>query len=234
VADVVVLTDPRLPGLYRKVWAFAGIPAPLSHATPERFVVRSGAEPPALFAELLEEALVEDAAEVTVWQDGAVADYAALGDGGLAVQAGAGMACPFEPEMRAAAGPGLALVFAVERRGADGRLLAVTWAAVPEGEPPPTAVLKAAVISVDSSGLGAATWAADGVFYSRSDSPSTGPACPMPTKPDQAIIDTVFHDPAELAAQAAAARSAASAPKDEDKTEDMRPLRLGRGSKPNE
>ncbi len=47
----------------------------------------------------------------------------------------------------------------------------------------------------------------------------------MPTEPDPAVIDTTFLDPAELAAQAAAARSAASAPKDEDKTEDMRPLR---------
>jgi hypothetical protein len=53
----------------------------------------------------------------------------------------------------------------------------------------------------------------------------------MPTKPDQAVIDTTFLDPAELAAQAAAARATASAPKDEDKTEDMRPLRVSRGSR---
>jgi hypothetical protein len=45
-----------------------------------------------------------------------------------------------------------------------------------------------------------------------------------PTKPDQAVIDTAFQDPAELAAIAAAVR-AASAPKAEDKTEELRPLR---------
>jgi hypothetical protein len=224
VADVVVLTDPRIPGLYRKVWAFAGIPAPPSPATAERFVVRAGAERPELFAELLEEALVEDAAEVTVWQDGAVADYAALGDGGLAVQAGAGMSCPFEPELRAAVSPGRALLFAVEQRDATGRLLGVTWAAVPEREPPPTAALKAAVMRVDAGGFGTATLASDEVFHSRFDSPPTGPGCPMHMKPDQATIDTAFHDPTELAAQAAATRSAASCPKDEDKTADMRPL----------
>jgi hypothetical protein len=47
----------------------------------------------------------------------------------------------------------------------------------------------------------------------------------MPKKPDQTVIETAFQDPEELAAMAEAARSAASAPKDEDKTEDMRPLR---------
>jgi hypothetical protein len=54
----------------------------------------------------------------------------------------------------------------------------------------------------------------------------------MPSKPDQSIIETAFQDPAELAAQAAAARAAAAAPKDEDKTEDLRPLRVSRGSRP--
>ena len=46
----------------------------------------------------------------------------------------------------------------------------------------------------------------------------------MSSKPDQAAIVTSFHDPEELAAQAAAARAAATAPKDEDKTAEMRPL----------
>lgn len=48
----------------------------------------------------------------------------------------------------------------------------------------------------------------------------------MTEKPTQADIETVFHDPAEIAARAAAARAAAKAAKDEDKTEDLRPLRV--------
>ena len=145
----VVLTDPRLPGLYRRVFHYAGVPVPPEPASDERFVVRTGPEPPDLFAKLLEEALVEDEAEVAVWRAGGAPDYHALGDGGLAVRPGFETACPDADVLRRAVGPGGAMLFAVERRDAGGRLLGVTWVAAPEGEPPPEARFRAAVLRLD-------------------------------------------------------------------------------------
>ena len=51
----------------------------------------------------------------------------------------------------------------------------------------------------------------------------------MPSNPDQAVIDTTFQDPADLAAMAAAVRAVEKAAV-EDKTEELRPLRVDRGS----
>ena len=48
---------------------------------------------------------------------------------------------------------GRALLIAFERRDAAGRLLGVTWAAMPEGEPAPEGMLRAAVLRRDGVGL---------------------------------------------------------------------------------
>jgi hypothetical protein len=148
----VVLQDLRLPGLYRRVCRFAGIPLSPSAGRDERFVLRSGPEPPDILAKVLEEAVVEDEAEVVIWRPGEEPDYGALGSGGLAVRAGFDAPCP-DPDglCRAAApGGGRVLVFAVERRDAGGRLAGVTWVAVPDEEPPPTAEFRAAVLRLDA------------------------------------------------------------------------------------
>lgn len=147
-----VLTDLRLPGLYRQITRYAGLPVPPEPARGERFVVRSGTTPPTVLALLLEEVLVDDEAEVVVWQPADPPDYAGLGDGGVAVRPGFDAACPDPEGLRAAAGPGPALVFAIERRAAEGWLLGVTWVALPEGEPPPEEGFRAAVLRADVTG----------------------------------------------------------------------------------
>ena len=83
-----LLHAPTLPGLYREVFRHAGVPVSPTPTPDERFVLRSGDEPPDLLAKLLEEAVVDDEAEVTVWWDGAEPDYQGLGPGGLAVRSG--------------------------------------------------------------------------------------------------------------------------------------------------
>jgi hypothetical protein len=140
----------RLPRLCRQVCARAGLPLPPAPAAGERFVLRCGAEPPGLFAELLEEAFVEDEAEVVLWPEHGAPDYRSLPPGHVAVRAGFDSPCPAAGELRRAASPGggRVLLFAVERRDAAGRLLGVTWAGVPEEEPPPQAPFRAAVLRV--------------------------------------------------------------------------------------
>jgi hypothetical protein len=98
-------------------------------------VLRSGSEPPNLFAKLLEEAFVEDEAEVPLYgPEGRPSE-----PGRVVVQAGFNSPYPDVESLRQAVRPGGGPVqlFAVERRDAGGRLLGVTWAAVPEEEPPP-------------------------------------------------------------------------------------------------
>jgi hypothetical protein len=145
-----VLEALRLPELCRQVCAYAGLPPPPAAAA-GHFVVRSGPEPPGLLAELLEEAFVEDEAEVLVWPADEPLGPAALGPGQVAVRPGFDAPCPAAEALRRSAQPGggPALLFAVERRDAAGRLLGVTWAAVPEEEPPPRANFQAAVLRLD-------------------------------------------------------------------------------------
>jgi hypothetical protein len=147
-----VLEDLRLPGLFRRVCGYAGLPPSRSAGGDDRFVLRSGPEPPDFLAKVLEEAFVEDEAEVAVWRTGDEPDYGALGPGGLAVRPGFDAPCPDPDALRRAAAPGGGRVslIAVERRDAGGRLVGVTWAAVPEGEPPPAAEFRAAVMRVDA------------------------------------------------------------------------------------
>jgi hypothetical protein len=147
--NLTCLDASRLPELYRKVCAHAGIPLPPTPATAERFVVRCGGEPPELFPELLEEAFAEDAGEVPV-----CLGVGPTSQGGtpahVAIRPGFPSDCPSADELRAAVvPPGPALLFAIERRDAEDRLLGVTWAATPEEEPPPECPFRAAVLRQD-------------------------------------------------------------------------------------
>ena len=153
-----VLEALRLPELYRKVCAHAGLAAPPpADDTGTRFVVRCGSEPPQLFAALLEEALVEDEAEVLLWSADDAPDLATLPAGHVAVRAGFDAPCPVVGELRRALGPagGRLLLFAVERRDGRSRLLGRTWAAVPEDEPAPRSDFRAAVLRRDEPAPGA-------------------------------------------------------------------------------
>jgi hypothetical protein len=147
-----VLEAPRLPALCRGVCLYAGLPLPPAAAPGERFVVRSGPEPPDLLARLLEEAFIEDGVAVEIEGGGAprLPDPAG-GAPKVAVRPGYGAACPAAEELRrAVAAEGApVLIFAVERHDDAGRLLGVTWAAVPEEEPPPQGRFRAAVTSYE-------------------------------------------------------------------------------------
>jgi hypothetical protein len=139
-----VLHAPTLPSLCRRVCRHAGVPVPPA-ISDERFVLRSGSEPPDIFAKLLEEAFVEDEAAVPVWREGDEPDYRGLVPGGVAVRSGFDV--PYPDGWRyPGLGGGREMSFAVERRDAGGRLLGVTGVAVPEEEPPPTGEYRAAVL----------------------------------------------------------------------------------------
>lgn len=141
----------RLPGLLRAICGLAGVPVlPGQRGAGDAFVLRTGPEPPGLFADLLEEALLDDAAEAEAPPDGGGRGHHTPAAGHIAVEAGYGGPCPDAEGLARAAAPdgGRVLLFAVERReaGAEGHLLGVTWAALPDGEPAPTAPLRAAVL----------------------------------------------------------------------------------------
>src|SRR5262249_23807592 len=144
--DPLVVQALRLPELCREVCRFAGLVPPPAQSAGDHFIVRSGNEPPALFARLIEEAFAEDSAEVAVEQ----ADEPAGGHprGEVSVRPGFAFPCPAVERLRLAARPqgGAVLLFAVERRSTSGELVELTWAALPDGEPPPAAPLRAAVM----------------------------------------------------------------------------------------
>src|SRR5690348_11800890 len=103
----LVLEALRLPELYRRVCLHAGLPLPTAPGGPvERFVVRCGDEPPTILAGLLEEALLEDRAEVTVLPAGGPPDYGSLPAGGIAVRPGFEGPCPDEGALRRSASTG--------------------------------------------------------------------------------------------------------------------------------
>src|SRR5437773_224928 len=122
-----VLEALRLPELCRQVCLSAGLPLSPGPATEERFVIRSGSTPPGLLAGLLEEAFLEDEAEVLVWLAAGPPDFRRLAPGQVVVRPGFDGPCPAADELARAVG-GPALLLAVERRDADGGPLAVTWA----------------------------------------------------------------------------------------------------------
>jgi hypothetical protein len=153
-AAPVLLEAMRLPELYRRVCRHAGLPPAPAADTGERFVLRSGDEPPDLYGKLLEEAFVEDEAEVPVYRPDDPLDYRRLGPGHVAVRPGFDAPCPaVVADLRRAVRPegGRVMVFTVERRDTEGRLLGVTWAAVPEEEPAPRAEFRAAVLRQDQA-----------------------------------------------------------------------------------
>jgi hypothetical protein len=154
-----ILEELRLPTLLRAVCLRAGVPLP-PDAGGERYVVRCGGEPPGFIRDLLEEALVEDGAEVSVWPDGGAPGPAAgaLPAGHVAVRPGFSGRCP-EAALRTGLGAptGKVLLLAVERFGDGGRPLGVTWAALPEGEPAPLCGFRAAVLADVVSPADAAT-----------------------------------------------------------------------------
>jgi hypothetical protein len=145
-----VLQALRLPELYRLICRQAGLPlAGDASRSSDRFILRCGQERPDLFAKLLEEAFLEDEAEVPIWPTDAAPDYRGLPPGSIAVRPGFDAPCPDTAALlQAASEGGPALVFAIERRDEAGRLLAVTWAAIPEEEPPPEADFRAAVLNL--------------------------------------------------------------------------------------
>jgi len=147
-----VLEALRLPELYRKICLYAGIPLSPAPTAAERYVFRSGAELPDFFAKLLEEAFVEDEAEVVVCRATGPPDFHQFGTGHIIVLPGFDSPCPVAEELRRAVWPGggPVLLFAIERRDGDGRLLGVTWAAVPEEEPAPETPFRAAVLRDDT------------------------------------------------------------------------------------
>src|SRR5438874_8508526 len=104
-----VLQAARLPALYRQIFLYAGLPLAPGPPWGERFVLRCGDQPPGLFAALLEEAFVEDEAEVGVWQG-------ADPPGQVVVRPGLPSPGPVAEGLKRAAGPEGAplLVFAVE------------------------------------------------------------------------------------------------------------------------
>jgi hypothetical protein len=104
--DVAAVVESlRLPSLYRKVCLRAGVPLPPGRPSADRFVVRTGSEPPGLFAALLEEAFLEDEAEAPVLEAGTAPELAALEAGTVAVQAGLERPCPDAEGLRRAACP---------------------------------------------------------------------------------------------------------------------------------
>jgi hypothetical protein len=107
-----VLQAPRLPALYREVFVYAGLPLPPG----ERFVLRSGDEPPGLFAALLEEAFLEDEAEALVWEGVDPPDCHHLGPWQVVIRPGFDTPCPVAGELARALGPALAVRRGVARR----------------------------------------------------------------------------------------------------------------------
>jgi hypothetical protein len=146
-ARVEVLTAARLPELWRKVCAHAGVMLTQVPVGPSRFVVRSGGESPELLAKLLEEALAEDGAEVVaIPGDDALADSVPT-SGRVQVRGGYPFPCPLDAELRGVAELGDVIIFAVERWDAAGRLAQVTWAGMPDELPASEAPLAASVMT---------------------------------------------------------------------------------------
>jgi len=143
-----VLEAPRLQTLCRGVCLYAGLPLPPATAPGERFIVRSGQEPPDFLVRLLTEAFIEDGVDVQAGSSGDDADLATAAPAKVIVRPGFDRPCPIDDELRRAVGSGgPVLFFAVERVDTSGRLLGVTWAAVPEEEPSPQDRYRAAVWS---------------------------------------------------------------------------------------
>lgn len=152
-----VLSALRLPELLRDTLRFAGVAVSGGQLPTELCVIRSGVETPDIFAKLLEEAFLEDEAEVLVFQETDAVVYSDLLPGHFLVRPGFDFPCPVVEELRDPLDPaqGRVLVFGIERRDLKGHLLQITWAAMAEDEPPPEAGFRMAVIRQDcETGIG--------------------------------------------------------------------------------
>src|SRR5262245_28294724 len=95
-----VLQALRLPELYRAVCRFAGLAPNLPPGSGQRFTFRCGAESPQLYCKLLEEAFVEDGAEIVIFQPTDGRDCLKLPPGQVIVQPGFDAPCPDAETLR--------------------------------------------------------------------------------------------------------------------------------------
>ena len=138
------LTAARLSDLCRLVLERAGMPV-ITGQTADKFVVRSGPEPPELLAKLLQEGLAEGAPEIpTVLADEEV-NLATRAPGEVVVQQGYRAPGPIPLDLWQSVRGGRVLLFAIERRDAKGRLVSALWAALADEPPDQEAPLKAVV-----------------------------------------------------------------------------------------
>ena len=140
-----VLTAARLSDLCRLVLERAGILRDAGTPPADRFVVRSGPEPPELLAKLLQEALAEEAPEIPTLRADEELDCAALAAGAVVVQQGYRVPGPIPLDLWQSVRGGRVLLFAVERRDANGAVLSALWAALSDEPPEQEAPLKAVV-----------------------------------------------------------------------------------------
>jgi hypothetical protein len=138
------LTAARLSDLCRLVLQRAGI-APAAQAAGDRFIVRSGPEPPELLAKLLLEGLAEGAPEIPTFREDEEITAAALAPGEVVVQQGYRVPGPIPLDLWQSVRGGRVLLFAVERRSARGDVQSVLWAALSDEPPDQEAPLKAVV-----------------------------------------------------------------------------------------
>lgn len=134
----------RLSDLYRMVSERAGLPTS-GQATRDRFVVRCGAEPPALLAKLLQEALPAETPEIHIFSAVEPFNVRKLAPGQVVVREGFDFPAPIPQELWANVRVGRVLIFAVEHYDAQGILHSVVWAAVSEEPPCAEDPLRAAV-----------------------------------------------------------------------------------------
>ncbi len=139
-----VVTAARLSDLCRLVMQRAGVAAG-ADAAGDRFIVRSGPEPPELLAKLLEEGLAEDAPEIPTFHEDEEVSVADLAPGEVAVQQGYRVPGPIPLDLWQSVRGGRVLLFAVERRTARGDVRSVLWAALSDEPPDQEAPLKAVV-----------------------------------------------------------------------------------------
>jgi hypothetical protein len=138
------LTASRLPDLCRLVLERAGI-GPAGAASGDRFIVRTGPEPPELLAKLLEEGLPDEAPEIPTFYEDEEVTVAAMAPGEVAVQQGYRVPGPIPLDLWQSVRGGRVLLFAVERRSARGVVQSVLWAALSDEPPDQEAPLKAVV-----------------------------------------------------------------------------------------
>jgi hypothetical protein len=139
------LTAARLSDLCRLVLERAGLTGNPGTTTTDRFVVRSGPEPPELLAKLLQEALPEDAPEIPTLLADEDLDAAALPPGAVVVQQGYRAPGPIPLDLWQSVRGGRVVLFAIERRDAKGAVVSALWAALSDEQPEQEAPLKAVV-----------------------------------------------------------------------------------------